>query len=147
MQIKIFSIPIPFGEVVNEDMNKFLRSKQVLDVDQHVVSGSHGSYWCFSIRYLDEAATRERGNKVDYREVLDEPTFKRFSQLREIRKVLAAEEGVPPFVVFSDEELAALAQTAPPLTAASMKNIKGIGDKKMEKYASKVVNMLENAQQ
>jgi RNA-directed DNA polymerase len=105
MQIKIYTIPIPGGEAMNEEMNKFLRSKQVLQVEQQVVINEHGNYWCFCIRYLDGEANKE-GRKIDYREVLDEPTFKRFARMREIRKQLAAEDEVERIVVPDNLRLA-----------------------------------------
>lgn len=146
MQIKIYTIPIPGGEGMNEEMNKFLRSKQVLQVDQHVVSNEHGNYWCFSIRYLDTEPPRD-GRKIDYRERLSEATFKRFSRMREIRKQLAAEDEVLPFVVFTDEELAAVAELPLPLTEGAMRTVKGIGDKKMERYGLKMLKILQDEKQ
>jgi len=53
MQIKIFSIPIPGGEALNEEMNLFLRSKKVLHVDSRLVNHAQGAFWCFCIKYLD----------------------------------------------------------------------------------------------
>lgn len=40
--------------------------------------------------------------KVDYKKVLDEATFEKFSKLREIRKKVAAEEGISAFIIFTD---------------------------------------------
>ena len=65
--------------------------------------------------------------------MLDEPVFRRFAQLREIRKRLSAEEKTPPYVIFTDAELASLAQFDP-LTLEDMKTVKDIGEKKIEKY-------------
>lgn len=135
MQIKIYAIPLPGGETQTEEMNLFLRSKKVLEVSEQVVSNERGAYWCFRIRYLDEAPAGER-QKVDYREVLDKETFQRFSRLREIRKQVALDESVPPFAIFSDAELAELAKTDP-LTPAAMRGVKGIGEKKVEKYGAR----------
>ena len=93
MQIKIFSIPILDGEVINDEMNAFLRSKKVLHVANHLTGDGLDAYWCFCIKYLDDPA---KGAKVktDYRQLLDEPTFAKFSHLRTIRKQLAQEEGI-----------------------------------------------------
>lgn len=134
MQIKIFTIPIMGGEMLADEMNVFLRSKKVLQVENQLVSQAQGAFWCFCIKYLDDIAAGERERqKIDYKQVLDEETFKRFARLREIRKRVAAEEGSPAFVVFTDEELAAFAKIDP-LDAAAMKGVKGVGDKKIEKY-------------
>lgn len=134
MQIKLYSIPIPGGELLNEEMNVFLRSKKILSVEQQFVQNALSAYMCFCIKYLDEQAEREK-IKIDYRQVLDEETFKRFSRLREIRKQIALEEVVPAYVIFTDEELTALAKIEN-LTLTAMKSVKGIGEKKVEKYGS-----------
>lgn len=134
MQIRIFAIAIPGGEQINEEMNLFLRSKKVLSVEQQFVQNAQGAFWCFCVKYLDEIAERERA-KVDYRQVLDDESFKRFSRMREIRKQLALEEAIPAYAIFTDEELASLAKIEY-LTPAAMKRVKGVGEKKVEKYGS-----------
>ncbi len=145
MQIKIFNIPIPDGEQFNDELNKFLRSKQVLKVDQQIVSNEQGNYWSFVVRYLETEAYKEGAfKKKDYRTILNEADFKKFSRMREVRKQLAHEDGVPPFAVFTDEELGELAQLPFPITASEMRGIKGIGEKKMERYGIKLIEMLQN---
>jgi superfamily II DNA helicase RecQ len=44
--------------------------------------------------------------------VLDDATFKRFSALREIRKRVGQEDGVPAYAVFTDAELAEIDRIA-----------------------------------
>ncbi|MCC6414024.1 MAG: HRDC domain-containing protein [Saprospiraceae bacterium] len=135
MQIKLFSIPIHGGESIGEDLNAFLRSKKILQVEQHLVSLQDAAYWCFAVRYLESGGPGELNKpRIDYKEVLDEATFARFSKLREIRKKVAQEEAIPAYAVFTDEELAGLAQLEK-LTAETMRSIKGIGEKKVERYA------------
>ena len=112
MQVRIFTIPVQGGELLTVEMNVFLRSKRVLQVkDQFVGNSPDTACWCFSIRYVDdvEAAERERV-RVDYKEILDEASFKRFSTMRIIRKQVAQEASVPPYAVFTDQELAELAK-------------------------------------
>ena len=135
MQIRIFTIPIMGGEMLVEEMNVFLRSKKVIQLKEHLVNNdTEGTFWCYSIRYVDDVAAAEREKvKVDYREVLDEVTFKRFSALREIRKRVAQEDAVPAYAVFTDGELAELAKVEV-LTPEIIKQVKGIGEKKLEKY-------------
>jgi len=144
MQIKIFNIPIPGGEGMNEEMNLFLRSKRILQIEDHIVQGGQGSFWCFSIKYLEDVSIADRDRaKVDYRDILDEETFKRFSALREIRKRISIEGAVPAYAVFTDEELSALAKLNP-ITAAGMKQIKGIAERKIEKYGHHFIKTMDN---
>lgn len=140
MQIKIFTIPIVGGEEQNAELNIFLRSKKVLEVEQQMTQQSGCSFWSFSIKYLDDHAFSEREKpKVDYRKVLTETEFERFSKLRAIRKEISKEEDLPAYTIFTDEELAGIAKIEL-LTLAEMKSVKNIGEKKIEKYGQRFLS-------
>lgn len=135
MQIKIFTIPIGDAGAAQEELNRFLRSHKILEIESQFVSHPHAVYWCFCVRYVEPSKPASPAKaKVDYKKVLDESTFEKFSKLRVIRKQVSAEEGVPAYAIFTDEELAQLAKLDP-ITEADMRAIKGIGDKKIERYA------------
>lgn len=136
MQVKLFTIPIPGGEALTEDMNVFLRSRKVLEMTEQIV----GNHWCFCIKYLDDTAPNDR-QKIDYREVLDPESFQRFSRMREVRKALADAESVKPYVIFTDAELAELAKMEE-VSLTSMQSVKGIGEKKTEKYGAKFIEQV-----
>jgi len=136
MQIKLFTIPVGDSGTAQEEMNRFLRGNKILEVHNQLISNENGAYWCFCVRYIEKAfiPADEHKGKVDYKQVLDEATFQKFSKLREIRKKVAADEGLPAFAVFTDEELAGLAKLDS-ITPKSMLSVKGIGDKKVERFA------------
>lgn len=146
MQIKLFTIPIGDSGSAQEEMNRFLRGNKIIEVQNQLISNENGAYWCFCVRYIERAfvpAEAHKG-KTDYKHVLDEATFQKFSKLREIRKQAAAEEGVPAFAVFTDEELAGLAKLEK-ITPQTMLSVKGIGDKKVERFAKHfITNEKEN---
>jgi superfamily II DNA helicase RecQ len=145
MQMKLFTIPIMGGEAIAEDLNVLLRTKKILEVESQLVSNQQGAHWCFCVKYLDDATYGDRkGQKTDYRQVLDEVTFKRFSRLREIRKAIAEAEAIPAFAVFTDEELAEMAKLDP-LTAATVRGISGIGEKRTGKYAERLIAQLQQS--
>ena len=56
-----------------------------------------------------------------------------FQQLRAVRKQLAEQDSVPPFVIFSDATLRDMAAQAP-RTRAEMLNVNGVGQVKFAKY-------------
>jgi hypothetical protein len=56
------------------------------------------------------AGAAARAGRVDYREVLSPPEFAVYDRLRTLRKELAQAEGLPPYAVFSNEQLAAFVQ-------------------------------------
>ncbi|MFT6321398.1 MAG: superfamily II DNA helicase RecQ [Granulosicoccus sp.] len=143
MQIQIFTIPILDSSRDMEMMNRFLRGHRVLEVKQELVKTDGGGYWCFCIRYLEGGnlpITGSRKEKVDYKEILDEKTFDIFSLLRIYRKEIAEKEGVPVYAVFTNAELAKIAEL-PELLPEQMKTIKGIGSNKLEKYGKPILEM------
>lgn len=141
MQIKVFSIPIIGGDAQNAEMNTFIRSKKVIQVEKQFIAINQNAYWSFCISYIEGGYSSDKDKpKTDYREILDEATFKRFSKMRELRKQLSKEEELPAYSIFKDEELAGMAKLEE-FTLANMKNIEGIGLKKVEKYGQHFVNI------
>jgi ATP-dependent DNA helicase RecQ len=65
-----------------------------------------------------------------------------FEQLRNQRLHLAQEEGVPPFVVFSDRTLREMALYFPD-TPEQMAGIAGVGAAKLEKYGDSFMTIIE----
>lgn len=145
MQIKVISLPVVGGEAINDELNRFLRGHKILQVEQQFVSGQEGLYWTFCIRYIDGQgwSDKDKKERTDYKATLSEDDFARFSKLRTIRKGIAEEEGIPAFAIFTDEELAGIAQIKQ-LTLTTIKSIKGIGDKKCEKYGQRFLDGMKD---
>ncbi|HNI71275.1 MAG TPA: HRDC domain-containing protein, partial [Marmoricola sp.] len=64
-----------------------------------------------------------------------------FATLREWRRTRAEADQVPAYVVFSDATLEALAETRPTSTTALLE-INGIGQTKLERYGSELLQLL-----
>ena len=58
-----------------------------------------------------------------------------FEQLRVLRKRLADEQGVPPYVVFGDATLAQMAREKP-MEEQDLLNVSGVGQHKLQKYGA-----------
>ena len=76
-------------------------------------------------------APGQAGAKVDYRAELDAATFAMFSRLREARKLLAEKEGLPPYALFTNEQLAEVARRLP-RSLGALREISGIGEARAE---------------
>ncbi len=138
MQIKIFTVPIIDGEIANNEMNTFLASNKVVEIEKQLVSLPTMGYWTFCVKFLlgdIPGRNLKYPEKLDYRTVLSEEEFKRFSKFREIRKQLAQKDALPAFAIFTDAELSEMAKVEV-LSTAYLAQIKGIGEKKIEKYGS-----------
>ena len=59
-----------------------------------------------------------------------------FRSLRALRREIAAEERVPPYIIFSDKTLVLICLNRPKNTADMLK-ISGIGEYKVKKYAER----------
>ena len=67
---------------------------------------------------------------------------KLFEALRQLRKSCADEEGFPPYIVFSDKVLHALA-TIKPTSLDQFGNVSGIGDHKKGKYGERFIALIK----
>lgn len=73
-------------------------------------------------------------------EVLDEDRLL-YNDLRALRKQLAENQGVPPYVIFHDTTLAAISQLRPANTDTLLE-VPGIGQHKLEHYGEKVIEVV-----
>ena len=142
MKYKIFNIPIPHSENELDRMNKFLNTVRIISVQKEVVSNNKTSCWSFVIEYFHDNDNAVRKNKIDYREVLSEEDFAVYSTLRELRKQVAENEGVPVYTVFTNEQLSLLVKKRVN-SKNSLSSIHGIGEKKVASYGDIFIQKLK----
>ncbi|MBU1666982.1 DNA helicase RecQ [bacterium] len=65
-----------------------------------------------------------------------------FDQLRDLRKEIASNNKVPPYVIFSDKTLKELSNSMP-TTKAEMLEVHGIGEVKFERYGKTFLELIE----
>jgi DNA helicase-2/ATP-dependent DNA helicase PcrA len=88
-----------------------------------------------------DAAARKLGRCLTCPSTLDEDLFDR---LRRWRAGVAGAAGVPPYVVFTDATLTALAERRP-TSVAQLVEIAGIGPRKINLYAGAVLALVGGA--
>lgn len=66
-----------------------------------------------------------------------------FDMLRDIRKNIAKREAVPPYIVFADTSLKEMSENIP-LSKEEMLEIKGVGEKKFDRYGEEFLECLIN---
>lgn len=153
MQYKSFIVPV-FGEATSgfeDELNAFLRGHRVLSVHRELVSREEQSFWCFSVEFLESKGGADgvagyRGNRPDYRELLPPEEFARFRIMRDARKQLAEADGVPPYAILLDANLAELAKL-PVVDEAALRKIKGFGEKKLARWGRRFLEFLALAGQ
>ena len=86
---------------------------------------------------------KQRG-KVDYKELLGDYEFTLYSRLRDLRKRLAEQQGVPLYALFTNEQLAAMVQRRVS-TPGQLQEIEGVGEARVEKYGHNFLEELARA--
>ncbi|WED21792.1 ATP-dependent DNA helicase RecQ [Vibrio sp. JC009] len=87
---------------------------------------------------LDTAARAAKSDKLankNYDKVL-------FAKLRKLRKTIADENDVPPYVVFSDATLIDMAEVLP-ASYGEMLAVNGVGQVKLERYADPFLDLIQ----
>ena len=85
--------------------------------------------------------TRSRGAAPDPTAGLDERERALFNSLREWRAAKAQEEGVPPYLVFTNRHLVSLV-TSRPDSPTALANLPGIGPGKVKRYGQEVLALV-----
>jgi len=67
-----------------------------------------------------------------------------FEALRGVRRAIAEERGVPPYLIFSDASLRDMARLRP-LTLEAFRDVKGVGDWKLETFGERFVAAVRQA--
>jgi DNA helicase-2/ATP-dependent DNA helicase PcrA len=86
------------------------------------------------VRKAASAATAASGYGV----ADDDPLY---AALRAWRTVRAREDGVPAYIVFHDQTLAAIAEMKPP-SAAALRRVKGVGPAKIDTYGDEILELV-----
>ena len=104
--------------------------------------------WCLAVEYVENGVPQANSGggefqrpRVDYKQTLAPADFAVFSKLRDVRKQISEQEGIPVFAVFSNEQLAAFAQKRPQ-TRTALQEIDGVGAGKGNRYGERMLEVL-----
>jgi len=134
----------PFGEKsVTDELNTFLRSYRIINVEKRLIDGERGTGWVFLVEYGSENgknAPNAPSQRIDYREVLNPAEYALYDKLRGLRKELADKSGIPVYAVFTNDQLASMVKK-PPKTAKDLLSISGIGESRVKQYGEAFANL------
>lgn len=106
MPYRTFLIPVHWPRDAEAELNAFLASHQIVEIERRWSDQGGQCSWCFCVEYLEHrktatapvgAAARDR---IDYRERLSPSDFRRYCLLRDWRRDLAAAQGRPGYSTF-----------------------------------------------
>ncbi|OMO25813.1 ATP-dependent DNA helicase RecQ [Vibrio lentus] len=87
---------------------------------------------------LDTAVRNAKSDKLSSKNY----DKKLFAKLRKLRKSIADEDGLPPYVVFSDATLIDMAEILP-TSYGEMLAVNGVGQRKLDKYADSFLDLIQ----
>lgn len=152
MQLKVFDISSIGPETEIEELNRFMRGHKILDIDkQFYTTSDNVGHWSVILTYLpiqsgNYTSQQEKREKVDYKTMLNEADFEKFTKLRVLRKQLANDDAVPAYAVFTDAELSQIAQLSS-IEEKTVMKINGIGEKRIEKYGRLLCELYNRSQE
>jgi len=115
------------------------RSERSVEVRQWLTASQPAS----SAARLKDRSRNDRNAAV---EALDEDVRTRFEALRKWRRDRAAEQHVPPYVIFQDRTLLEIS-LAQPASLADLARISGVGQSKLDRYGEAVIKALESSRE
>ena len=143
MKYRFFSIPAMIPDDMQEEMNRFCAAHRVISIEKQFVQDGERSYCALCVGYVEKPVgpLSPRKGHVDYREVLGAADFVLFAKLRDLRKKLAEQEGVPAYALFTNEQLAQMVQQRV-TTKAELAALDGVGPARIEKYGEAFLQLL-----
>ncbi|HDR7355846.1 DNA helicase RecQ [Bacillus wiedmannii] len=115
-------------------------------ISDELIAVEHGTYPTLKVTEKGKEVLLGKENvlrkeRVETRQIVqDHPLFE---VLREVRKEIAQGEGVPPFVIFSDQTLKDMCAKMPQ-SDSELLSVKGIGEHKLVKYGSHFLQAVQH---
>ncbi|QIE37283.1 DNA helicase RecQ [Bacillus tropicus] len=115
-------------------------------ISDELIAVEHGTYPTLKVTEKGKEVLLGKENvlrkeRVETRQIVqDHPLFE---VLREVRKEIAQGEGVPPFVIFSDQTLKDMCAKMPQ-NDSELLTVKGIGEHKLVKYGSHFLQAVQH---
>lgn len=110
------------------------------------ISGLKNPEASVSIKITDEDKQLEKAAKTKKKaksvETLTSSGYKLFERLKKLRLEIAREEGMPPYIIFSDKTLIDMAAKMP-ASKPEMLDVSGVGENKFAKYGERFLEVIE----
>jgi len=151
LQLRLFTIPFSprLGGFDDEPLRAFIADKQVHSLESWHFVHEGTPYWSFCVTYMlkEEPPGIRAGHqdakpdKEHWRKQLKDADWAVYNALREWRKARADEEGIPPYLVFTNEQLSQMI-LGRVSTLGALGALKQVGPSRVEKYGKDVLRIL-----
>lgn len=146
MLIKVISLSFDsaFGGFKDEEVRDFLKDKELISARDYLFVKNDVPYLIFVLKYfphraeVDPKFVPKEKREEPWRESLSEHDMGLFNLLRDWRSQRSKKDGMPPYILFTNQQLADIVKKRPQ-TLAELTQIEGIGKGKAQKYGDEVL--------
>ncbi|WP_144704231.1 DNA helicase RecQ [Fictibacillus phosphorivorans] len=140
-----------FNKLPTYGMLKDKSTKEITDlieffISQEIIAVEHGTFPTLYIKekgkdiLLGKEQIMRKEAVVTKQVAADDPLFE---ELRIVRKTIAEQENVPPFVIFADTALKDMCVKLPE-SRTEFLSVTGVGQNKLEKYGERFISAISN---
>ena len=144
IQVRVFTMPFNFqlGIFDDEKFNNFAKDKELISVNDYFFQRDETPYLTLVVKYksLPFTSSEKAKGHEEWRKLLDESSMPLFNTLRQWRNERSKKEGVPPYIILNNKQLAEVCRRSPQSQYDLMK-VEGIGKAKAEKYGADILKL------
>ena len=147
--VKIFTLrySIRLSGFDTTNFDDFIRDKTIVDIREYFFIHDSQPHLAILVLYQPVGAPianqqSQTMHKDTTGVAFTDADIPLFNKLKEWRNELAKAKGIPPYIMFNNKQLAAIAHARPTSKTALIK-IEGIGDKKADEYWEELNRLLK----
>ncbi len=145
MKIKVFTLKFSEkeGGFNDQPMQDFIADKEVIEFSNHFFIHDKSPYLLILISYRDISPDERRRviPNQDPRKELDNKEKEAYDALKTWRMARAKQEGIPPYLIANNKQLAKMV-TLKAKFKADLAKIPGFGEAKIIKYSNDILKLL-----
>lgn len=148
MLIKVISLGFDsaYGGFNDTELRDFIKDKEMISTTDYLFVRNEVPYLTLVLKYLPSRIETDqkmnpRGKRNEsWREQLSESDMGLFNLLRDWRSTRSKNEGLPPYILFTNNQLSQIVKTRPQ-TMAELSKIDGVGQQKLERYGADILKI------
>lgn len=145
MKLKVFTFRFSHRVQGFDDqpLQKFMADKEVIEFSEHFFVHEKTPYLTVLLAYrpIADDERRKRSRRVDPRKYLDDQEKQVYDALRTWRAARARQEGIPPYMIANNKQLAKMIKLGA-TTKSALAEVDGIGDVKIVKYGDEILQTI-----
>jgi len=143
MKLRVFTLRADASGVLDDRaVAEFLADKDVLDLSDHFLVHERTPTLVLVVSYRDADRAGGRGEpRKDWRADLDAAARRLYDELRTWRGRRARRDGLPPYLILNNREMAEVASRRPGSLAA-LREIPGVGEAKAGRWGEEVLALI-----